>query len=159
MLQMAVKAINDLAGPDGIVPTLLVFGAYPRLTKIDPSSPSVIKRAEAIRIATKKVRRLYAERQVKDALAIRNGPNTKKTLDLLLQSDVRVWREKEGWTGPYKLLATEEETYTIDMPRGPAKFRSTAVKPYFTEQPCQEKLKVLKEPQDEEPQETQREQG
>jgi hypothetical protein len=29
MLQMAVKAINDSAGPDGIVPTLLVFGAYP----------------------------------------------------------------------------------------------------------------------------------
>jgi hypothetical protein len=28
MLQMAVKAINDSAGPDGIVPTLLVFGAY-----------------------------------------------------------------------------------------------------------------------------------
>jgi hypothetical protein len=29
MLQMAVKAINNSAGPDGIVPTLLVFGAYP----------------------------------------------------------------------------------------------------------------------------------
>jgi hypothetical protein len=58
MLQMAVKAINDLAGPDGIVPTLLVFGAYPRLTKIDPSSPLVTKRAEAICVTTKEVRRL-----------------------------------------------------------------------------------------------------
>jgi hypothetical protein len=29
MLQMAVKAINDLAGPDDIVPILLVFGVYP----------------------------------------------------------------------------------------------------------------------------------
>jgi hypothetical protein len=28
MLQIAVKAINDSAGPDGIVPTLLVFGVY-----------------------------------------------------------------------------------------------------------------------------------
>jgi hypothetical protein len=55
MLQMAVKAINDSAGPDGIVPTLLVFGAYPRLTEIDPPSPSVTKRAEAIRAATKEV--------------------------------------------------------------------------------------------------------
>ena len=27
-LQMAVKAVNDSAGPNGIVPTLLVFGAY-----------------------------------------------------------------------------------------------------------------------------------
>jgi hypothetical protein len=25
---MAVKAINNLAGPDGIVPTLLVFGPF-----------------------------------------------------------------------------------------------------------------------------------
>jgi hypothetical protein len=96
MLQMAVKAINDSAGPDGIVPTLLDFGAYPRLTKMDPPFPSVIKRAEAIRAATKEVRRLYTERRVKDALAIRNGLDTKNTLDLPLQSDVRVWREKEG---------------------------------------------------------------
>jgi hypothetical protein len=82
MLQMAVKAINDSAGPDSIVPTLLVFGVYPQLTKIDPPSPSVTKRAEAICVATKEVRRLYAERQVKDALAMRNSPNTKNTLDL-----------------------------------------------------------------------------
>jgi hypothetical protein len=81
---MAVKAINDSAGPDGIVPTLLVFGAYSRLTKIDPPSSLVTKRAEAICAATKEVRRLYAKRQVKDALAIRNGLNTKNTLDLPL---------------------------------------------------------------------------
>jgi hypothetical protein len=159
MLQMAVKAINDSAGPDGIVPTLLVFGAYPRLTELDPPSPSVTKRAEAICAATKEVRRLYAERQVKDALAIRNGPDTKNTLDLPLQSDVRVWREKEGWTGPYKLIATEGETCTIDMPRGPAKFRSTVIKPYLTEQPCQEELEVPEGHQDEGPQETRRGRG
>jgi hypothetical protein len=84
MLQMAVKAINDSAGPDGIVLTLLVFGAYPRLTEMDPPSPLVTKRAEAICAASKEVRRLYAERRVKDVLAMRNGPDTKKTLDLPL---------------------------------------------------------------------------
>jgi hypothetical protein len=84
MLQMAVKAINDSAGPDGIVPTLLVFGAYPRLTEMDPPSPSVTKRAEAIHTATKEVRRLHTERRVKDALAMRNSSNTKNILDLPL---------------------------------------------------------------------------
>jgi len=59
---MAVKAINDSAGPDGLVPTLLVFGAYPRITDNFPPSPSVVQRAEAIRKAMKKVRRLYATR-------------------------------------------------------------------------------------------------
>jgi hypothetical protein len=81
---MAVKAINNSAGPDGIVPTLLVFGVYSRLIKIDLSSPLVTKRAEAICAISKEVRCLYTERQVKDALAIRNSPNIKKTLDLLL---------------------------------------------------------------------------
>ena len=59
---MAVKAINDLAGPNRIVPTLLVFSVYPRLTKIDPLSLSVTKKIKAIYIATKEVRRLYTER-------------------------------------------------------------------------------------------------
>jgi hypothetical protein len=59
---MAVKAINDLAGPDGIVLTLLVFSVYSRLTEIDPPSSSVTKRTEAIYITSKKVRCLYAKR-------------------------------------------------------------------------------------------------
>ena len=62
---------------------------------------------------------------------MRNGPSTKATLNLPLQSDVRVWREKDGWTGPFKLLATDGETCTIDMPHGPTNFRSTVVKPYY----------------------------
>ena len=59
---MAVKAINNSAGPNSIIPTLLVFGAYPQLTKIDPLSPLVTKRVEAIYAVTKEVCCLYAER-------------------------------------------------------------------------------------------------
>ena len=55
---MAVKAINDLARLDRIIPTLLVFRVYPRITKIDALLLSVTKRAEAIRTATKEVCRL-----------------------------------------------------------------------------------------------------
>jgi len=55
---MAVKAINNSARPDGIIPTLLVFRVYPQITKIDALSLSVTKRAKAIRAATKEVRRL-----------------------------------------------------------------------------------------------------
>ena len=40
---MAVKAVNDTAGPDGLVPTLLVYGAYPRMSKLDPPAPSIIE--------------------------------------------------------------------------------------------------------------------
>ncbi|KAK1918683.1 hypothetical protein P3342_001732 [Pyrenophora teres f. teres] len=48
ILQMAVKAVNDTAGPDGLVPTLLVFGAYPRMTTESPPAPSMVRRSEAI---------------------------------------------------------------------------------------------------------------
>ena len=61
-LQIAVKAVNDSAGPDGLVPTLLVFGAYPRMTDDSPPSPFIVQRAEAIRKAMKEVRRIYATR-------------------------------------------------------------------------------------------------
>ena len=59
---MAVKAINDSAGPDRIIPTLLVFRVYPRIINIDPLLLSIIKRAKAIYIATKEVRCFYTER-------------------------------------------------------------------------------------------------
>ena len=47
---------------------------------------------------------------------MRNGPDTKITLDLPLQLDVRVWRKKEGWKGLYKLIVINGETYIVNMP-------------------------------------------
>jgi hypothetical protein len=81
---MAVKAINDSTGPDGIVLTLLVFGAYPRLTKDSPPLPSITERTEAIYKAIKEIRRIHAERYIKEALAMRNGLNTSKLHELPL---------------------------------------------------------------------------
>jgi len=40
-LQMAFKAINDLVGPNGLIPTLLVFRAYPRMVESDAPNPIV----------------------------------------------------------------------------------------------------------------------
>jgi hypothetical protein len=99
ILQMAVKAIKNSASPDGLVPTLLVFGAYPYITNNLPPSPPITQQAEAICKAIKEVRCFYTSRQVKDALVIRNGPNVLPTLSLPIQSDMYVWREKDGWTG------------------------------------------------------------
>ena len=61
-LQMAFKAINDTAGPNGIVPTLLVYGAYLRITKHDPPSPLVTQQALAIKKAIAEVQKLQAKR-------------------------------------------------------------------------------------------------
>ena len=55
---MAVKAINNSARLDKIIPTLLVFRAYPQITKMDALSLSITKRAEVICVAIKEVCRL-----------------------------------------------------------------------------------------------------
>jgi hypothetical protein len=57
VLQMAVKAVNDTAGFDGLVPILLVFGTYPRLLPSLLPSPFFIVRADAIRKAITEMRK------------------------------------------------------------------------------------------------------
>jgi len=39
---MAVKAVNNTASPDGLVPTLLVYGAYLRISNPDPPTLPII---------------------------------------------------------------------------------------------------------------------
>ncbi|KAI0997433.1 hypothetical protein K3495_g10752 [Podosphaera aphanis] len=117
-LQMAVKAVNDTAGPQGLVPTLLVFGTYPRLTESSPPSPSIAVRADAIRAAMTEVRKPKASRQ------------------LPLQSEVKVWRENIGWTGPHTLLARSDNdvTCTVDVNGKVINFRTVSVKPYHRDE-------------------------
>ena len=135
-LQMAFKAINDTAGPDGLIPTLLVYGAYPRITEYDPPSPTTTQRAMAIRKAMAELQKIKAKQQVANALNQRNGPITTSVKDLPLNSDVLVWREGNtgqsgSWKGPYKLLRIEGESCVIALPREPKHFRITSVKPYY----------------------------
>ena len=61
-LQMAFKAINDTIGLGGLILILLVYSAYPRITKHDPLLLLVIKRALAIKKAIAKVQKLKAKR-------------------------------------------------------------------------------------------------
>ena len=87
---MAVKAVNDTAGPDGLVPTLLVYGAYPRMSNLDPPAPSVTDRAAIIRKAIAEIVKLRAKQTVNSALYHRNGPDTTPIHDLPLNSEVLV---------------------------------------------------------------------
>ena len=58
---MAVKAVNNTASLDGLVPTLLVYGAYLRISKLDPPTPSVTDRAAIIRKAMAEIVKLRAK--------------------------------------------------------------------------------------------------
>src|SRR5436190_19117261 len=79
--------------------------------------------------------KLHAKCQVSDALQQQNGPQTLPTHDIPIGSPILVWRtHQHAWTGPFKLISTQGETCTINMPNGPTDFRTTVVKPYTTEQ-------------------------
>ena len=55
---MAVKAVNNITGLDGLVPTLLVYRAYLRISNLDPPAPSITKQAAAIQKAMAKIIKL-----------------------------------------------------------------------------------------------------
>jgi hypothetical protein len=55
---MAIKAVNNTAGPNGLVPTLLVYRAYPRISNLDPPALSIIDRAAIIQKAMAKIVKL-----------------------------------------------------------------------------------------------------
>jgi hypothetical protein len=58
---MAFKAMDDSAGPNSFIPTLLVFRTYLYIVKSNIPNPTVIKRAAALKKAIKEVKKLKAE--------------------------------------------------------------------------------------------------
>jgi hypothetical protein len=93
---MAIKAVNDTAGPDSLVLTLLVFSTYPRITTTNTSFLTVTEHGKAITKAIKQIAELHAKRQVTDALRQQNRPNISDTLNVLISKDVLVYREDKG---------------------------------------------------------------
>jgi hypothetical protein len=55
---MAVKAINNITGPNRLVPTLLVYGAYLRISNLDPPTLFITERVAVIWKAIAKIVKL-----------------------------------------------------------------------------------------------------
>jgi hypothetical protein len=83
-LQIVVKAINDLVGPDGIIPILLVFGAYLRMTNNSLLSLITIKRTKTIRKTSNKIKKFYAKRYINNTLRIKNSLDITEILQFLI---------------------------------------------------------------------------
>jgi len=58
---MAVKAVNNTASPNGLVPTLLVYGAYLRISNLGPPAPSITEQVAIIRKAMAEIVKLRAK--------------------------------------------------------------------------------------------------
>ena len=89
-MQIVVKAINDTARLNSLILTLLVFKAYLRLTKLDPSHFFIKQQAATIKKAIKEVQKLHAIKKVNNALSTRNSFSTTYIHNLRLKNKVLV---------------------------------------------------------------------
>jgi hypothetical protein len=67
------------------------------------------------------------------AVKIRKGSDIINTLELLIPSEVKVWRKNVSWIGPYILLSRTNGDIICSMNVNgrPIDFRTTSVKPYY----------------------------
>jgi hypothetical protein len=120
-LSMALRAVNDMAGPDGISATLLVFGVIPSSGALgDPQRPTYATRSSALQNATKIATEFNAKKSVHTALSNRSAPDImeiERLKTLPPGSSIRVYREKEGWI-QCKLLRVHGHPVEFLLPSG-----------------------------------------
>jgi hypothetical protein len=139
ILQFAVKCVNDTVGPEGLTPTLLVYGSMPRPARNIPAETQ-LQRARAIDKARRDVEAEHAKRKVSFALKYR-GPVGRERLDLQslpYGAKVSVHRKGVGWSGPLKFIYIEGDTVVVEDGHGRKLFRSAVVKKWTPPTPEEE---------------------
>ena len=109
-LSLAVHAVKNTAGPDGLTPTVLAFGATPRipLPNSDSLPYSEKSRLEAMRIERKEMETITAQRRIKAALKYRHVLYSHPSFKF--GNKVRIWREELGrYTVPYTMHGYDNE--------------------------------------------------
>ena len=99
-LQLAVKAVNDTAGPNGLVPTLVVFGILPRTLVVLIDLPQQKERIEVMRSACDEMAKAISQRRLSTALKSNTPAAT--SYDVSIGTKVLVHREVPvgKWDGP-----------------------------------------------------------
>jgi hypothetical protein len=132
MLAAATKSLNYTAGFNGLVPTLLVFGALPHVTlevnHADASFPTQLDRMHMMSIA-----RDAAEKHVAVSRLAEAEKHTVPSGDYLLSpgDNILVFRENEGCTGPANFLDRIGGIFIVVFKGRKSTFPNTMVKPAF----------------------------
>ena len=132
LLQCAVKSMNDTLGPEGIVPSVLVFGEYPQAyskSETRPNRPTSIERSKIAHTARMEMSKHMAK--VRLARALKHAVPTVVDDPLTHGDQVLVWREKivnnriGEWIGPMTVHTYDDKkklVYIIE--------KNGEVKPY-----------------------------
>jgi hypothetical protein len=63
-LSINIKALNDTAGPDGLVPSLLVFGVFPISPEISREFPAQRSRLKTMHTAREEYEKVIAKERI-----------------------------------------------------------------------------------------------
>lgn len=101
---MTVKAVNHTAGPDGIVPILLIFGKFPRMVKSNMLAPNITVGAKVFNETMIEVSKLWAYTQAQSTLPTQNEPVTP---EIAIGDQIIDWRTHDRTReGLFKSIAT-----------------------------------------------------
>jgi hypothetical protein len=131
LLQLAVSCVNNTTGPEGLCPTLCVFGALPRPARVIPA-PTQLLRAKAIDEAMNAVSSAQAKAKIAFGLRYKGpyGGERSDLSSLVFGSPVRVYRTGTNlWDGPFKFVSIDGDVVCVETPAGRKIFSSNAVKP------------------------------
>ena len=82
--------MNDTVGPDRLIPILLVYSAYPYISREDKPTPSNIEQVRVIERIIDNVYRLNTKSTITEAIRTTRGPDVAAVLGLLLNIKVLV---------------------------------------------------------------------
>ena len=132
VLKVAVKAMNDTMGENGLVPSRLVFGIIPRFPILNTDLPNQKDLMELIKKAQAEMNNIIAERRVLAALTRDIPPAADRTYQL--GEEVLVWsEEKKQWTGPFIVVDCTGRQVTIKTPDNSMRqmYSTFQIKPYY----------------------------
>lgn len=113
-LRLAIKAYNDTLGPEGLVPSLLVFGCLPRFPSVDSSIPAQSDRMTALREARSEMETIVSQLRIRRAILAK----VPRCSDFVLEPGdmVRVFRESDkSYIQPYPVLRVDgKQVYILD---------------------------------------------
>ena len=148
-LRCAVKGVNDSMGPEGFIPTLLVYGTMPNFPVRNITQPKQRERMVALAAARSEMATITADLRVSRALRAKLPPATR--YDLVPGDNVLVYREETShrgrragkYVGPFRISKIRDKQVFVIRPDGEAQYSVTQVIPDPVERGDRELLRLL----------------
>ena len=109
-LALSVNAVNDIAGTQGLIPSLLAFGMILEILGQKSSLEGQNARIKIIQVAREEYATIHSQKRVQYALKNKVPPSA--NFRCTPGQPVYVYRKKpiRKWTGPHKLISAVENT-------------------------------------------------